>query len=140
MGCIENKKLIKDYPWLLPRNRWTDKVVEDYDYSYTELDDLPKGWKDLAINLCKEIKPILEKINYVNDFRIAQWKEKYGSLQLYYNAIPTTIIDELEDIISKYEKLSKEKCVVCGEKGEIDYNAYWLEPLCQKHRKEINNG
>ena len=34
----QNKKLIERYPFLMPRNRWTGKVPEDYDYSYTELD------------------------------------------------------------------------------------------------------
>lgn len=28
----QNKKLIERYPFLLPHNRWTDKVPEDYDY------------------------------------------------------------------------------------------------------------
>lgn len=140
MGKIKNKKLIKQFPWLLPRNVWTDKVVDNYDYSYTELDNLPKGWENLAINLCEEIKPILEKVNYVNYFRITQWKEKYGSLCVYYNSVPSIISNELDNIISKYEILSKEKCIVCGKKGKINYNEYWLEPLCQKHRKEINNG
>ena len=32
-----NKKMVEEFPFLLPRNRWTDKVSEDYDYSYNEL-------------------------------------------------------------------------------------------------------
>ena len=33
-----NQKLIERFPFLMPRNRWTGEVPEDYDYSYTELD------------------------------------------------------------------------------------------------------
>ena len=29
----------------MPRNRWTGEVPEDYDYSYTELDSMPDGWR-----------------------------------------------------------------------------------------------
>ncbi len=40
-----NQKLIERFPFLIPRNRWTGKVPEDYDYSYTELDSMPDGWR-----------------------------------------------------------------------------------------------
>lgn len=40
-----NQKLIERFPFLMPRNRWTGKVPEDYDYSYTELDSMPDGWR-----------------------------------------------------------------------------------------------
>lgn len=40
---IANKKLIKEYPFLLPRNRWTGEVCSDYNYEYTELDAMPEG-------------------------------------------------------------------------------------------------
>ena len=36
-----NQKLIERFPFLIPRNRWTGKIPEDYDYSYTELDSMP---------------------------------------------------------------------------------------------------
>ena len=41
----KNKALVDDFPFLLPRNRWTGKVPDDYDYSYTELDAMPEGWR-----------------------------------------------------------------------------------------------
>ena len=40
-----NKQLCEKYPFLLPRNRWTGLVHPDYDYSYTELDAMPTGWR-----------------------------------------------------------------------------------------------
>lgn len=69
----ENKRLIKLYPFLLPRNRFTDEVPEDYDYSYTELDALPPGWrKAFGEDICREIKEELDRVNYTEKYRIAQ--------------------------------------------------------------------
>ena len=31
---MNNKELIERYPFLLPRNRWTGEIPEDYDYDY----------------------------------------------------------------------------------------------------------
>lgn len=50
---MNNKKLCKRYPFLIPRNRWTDKLMWDktdkyfMPYSYTELDAMPDGWRRL---------------------------------------------------------------------------------------------
>ena len=38
-----NKLMIKEFPFLLPRNRWTGLVDDDYDYSYNELEAMPEG-------------------------------------------------------------------------------------------------
>lgn len=76
-----NKQLIAKYPWLLPRNRWTGEVVEDYDYSYTELDDMPDGWRAaFGEQMCEEIQQALNMMEpyQAADFRIVQIKEKYG--------------------------------------------------------------
>ena len=45
LNIESNHKLIERFPFLIPRNRWTGKVPEDYDYSYTELDSMPDGWR-----------------------------------------------------------------------------------------------
>jgi len=84
----QNKKLVQLYPWLLPHNRWTDKVSEDYDYSYTELDGLEPGWKiAFGLDLCEEIQACLNQLpsEQAAKFRIVQIKEKYASLRFYTN-------------------------------------------------------
>lgn len=40
---MTNKELVEEFPFLLPRNRFTGEVPKDYDYSYTELDAMPEG-------------------------------------------------------------------------------------------------
>lgn len=120
----ENKALIKEYPFLLPRNRWTGKVTEDYDYSWTELDAMPDGWrKAFGIKMCKEIKEALG--DYIDKYRIMQIKEKYGGLRWYDSGAPRGVYD----IISKYEKLSNYICILCGAPA-TKVSLGWISPFC----------
>ena len=32
----ENKRLVEEYPFLIPRNLFTDEIPDNYDYTYTE--------------------------------------------------------------------------------------------------------
>lgn len=75
-----NKKLVLKYPFLLPRNVWTDKLADDYTYDYIRLkDEIPDGWwKRFGIPLCEDLKEVLVKYNYLHDYRFSQCKEKYG--------------------------------------------------------------
>lgn len=67
-------------------------------------------------------------------------KKSGGFLHWYDNGIPKSISKEYNEWLSKYEELSKHTCIWCGEKGEIDYNESWLEPLCDKCKKDIKEG
>lgn len=73
-----NQKLIERFPFLIPRNRWTGKIPEDYDYSYTELDSMPDGWrKAFGEQMCEDIREELVRAEYLDQYRITQIKEKY---------------------------------------------------------------
>lgn len=125
---MENKTLCKLYPFLIPRNRWTGKVPEDYDYSYTELDAMPAGWREaFGIELCEEIKICLSKMkpDVAEKYMITQIKEKYGQLCWYTNF--TT--EDLEKVMRKYEDLSKRICIVCGKPAEF-ITLGWISPYC----------
>jgi len=75
----ENKELVKRYPFLLPRNVWTDKIPEDYDYSYTLFDEVPDMWrKKFGKQMLEELREILIEGNYLKQYRVLQIKEKYG--------------------------------------------------------------
>ena len=79
-----NQKMIERFPFLIPRNRWTGKVPEDYDYSYTELDSMPDGWrKAFGEQMCEDIREELVRAEYLDQYRITQIKEKYGTLCWY---------------------------------------------------------
>ena len=122
----DNKALISVYPFLLPRNRWTGRVVEDYDYSWTELDAMPGGWrKAFGIDLCRDLKEALVKSNMLDKYRISQIKEKYGSLR-WYDFGNTK---EGYEVIDRYEKLSEETCIACGDKA-TRISIGWISPFC----------
>lgn len=154
-----NKELIKKYPWLLPSNRWSGKWITDcmgedgeegywpgepfehpdYDYSYTELDEMPKGWRDaFGLQMCEDINNELltwsEKSR--KGFRIMQIKEKFGSLRFYVNAET----DNLSKIISKYERMSEFICIKCGKPAtwvSIDWISPWCDE-CSKSNRELS--
>ncbi len=131
MNTIEqNRKLVEAFPFLLPRNRWTDEVVEDYDYTWTELDAMPEGWrKSFGEQICEEIAKVLKKANYLDKYRIIQIKEKYGSLHWYDSSVPIEILDEINHITKKYEDISERTCIVCGAPA-TRITTGWICPYC----------
>lgn len=131
-----NKKLIERYPFLLPRNRWTDEAQEDFDYSYTELDAMPDGWrKAFGEQMCEEIREELVRVGYLEKYRIAQIKEKFGSLRWYDFGGTERMLHE---IIPKYARLSKRTCIMCGEPA-TQRSTGWISPYCDACAERIGD-
>lgn len=131
-----NKELIKKYPFLLPRNVWSGKPVEDFDFHYTELDSLPFGWKKaFGLQMVDELNEILKKGDYVELYRITDIKEKFGSLRWYDFGVPNTIFDEYNEWLNKYEKLSMDTCIECGKPSEYETKG-WINFLCRDCAKK----
>jgi len=138
----ENKKLCDKYPFLA---WYGDPLYMGYnenhalDYKYTWEDEVPAGWrKAFCPQIWDELKAILEKANYVNDFRFVQIKEKWGTLRLYYSGVPEEIYDEIEAWESKYDKLSEKTCIHCGKPAKY-MSIGWISPWCEDCAKEIDN-
>ena len=123
---IKNRHLVKQYPWLLPRNVWTGKVPEDYDYSYINW-GCTRGW-DIAYGdmYLKELGSAIEEAGLKNTFMIYEIKEKYGQHRLYHNGGTKKI----NNIVSKYERLSENICIGCGKPDVPMINDGWLSPWC----------
>ena len=159
-----NKALCERYPFLIPRNVWTDSIVEDYNYEFTELDSLieitdyynlsifmttrgeifteldgmPDGWrKAFGIQFMEELREELIKVNNLNTFRIIQIKEKFGGLRFYINGAPPN--SKIYDIIDKYEDLSFEICEFCGAPGKTEDYQGWLFTWCKNCKNKIKN-
>lgn len=123
----KNKELIERFPFLMPHNRWTDETPEDFDYSYTELDAMPDGWrKAFGEQMCEEIREELVRVDYLDKYRIAQIKEKYGFLR-WYDFGGTEKMNR--EIIPKYARLSERTCIVCGEPA-TKISTGWISPYC----------
>ena len=98
--------------------------------TYTELDDMDKGWrKCFGIQMCKEIKAALLSAGgrkLLRSYRISQIKEKFGVLCWYDNGAP----EDVHKIIQKYEFISFRTCIDCGAPA-AGYTEGWIEPYCQ---------
>ena len=58
---MTNKELIETYPQLRPSNRWSGKFIEDPDYDYTELDEMPDGWYHaFGEQMCGELNQVIK--------------------------------------------------------------------------------
>lgn len=133
---MRNKRLIKQYPFLLPRNVFSDKVPDNYDYEYTEYEALLKGWQiGFGKFLLEDLREACLKIGYLDKLRILQWKEKYGEMRLYINAAP----QEVHDVVRDYEFISQYICGQCGSiHGHVINDYGWYFPLCKKCYEKNN--
>ena len=125
-----NKELVECYPFLLPRNVFTDKVIQDYDYEFTEYDNIATGWRmGFGELLLEDLRETLVKTDYLEKFRFMRIKEKYGSLRLYTNGVP----EEVQNVLNKYEFISQYICIKCGSPHACIVDDYgWYLPLCKK--------
>ena len=132
---MKNKRLCKRYPFLILRD-WKDNPITTY--PITELDYMPEGWRcAFGTQMCEEIRKILIKGNYLNDYRIAQIKEKFGGLRWYDEGAPASIYRELQDIIDKYEELSYCTCICCGRPA-TKISQGWINPFCDRCAGKLN--
>ena len=150
-----NKELCKRYPFLIPRNVWTDKVswardkyyearygYKEYDrfkkYAYTLANDFGTGWwKSFGLLMCEELREDLVKCGYLEKFRFTQIKEKYGELRAYCGGVPRE--SKAFEIIDKYEFLSNHICEYCGRPNTHQINwRGWITTICKDCYERIN--
>lgn len=123
---IKNKELIDKYYWLKPISSWTGEELSKYDYSFTILDEIHKGWKIAFGDLIAEdIQKVLDE-NDIKDFKILEAKEKFGELRLYHNGAP----EEINRIIHAYATASKNICFKCGKPDVAQSKGYWIWTCC----------
>lgn len=128
----KNRELCRKYPFLQPRD-WRDDPYPDEDYSFTYLDDMPVGWKKaFGEQMCEEIMQVLSEDGNVDNYRVLQVKEKYGTLHWYDNGVS----DKVYEILNKYEDLSERTCCNCG-KPATAYSTGWISPWCDECAAKI---
>lgn len=139
-----NKELCKRYPFLIPRNVWTDEITwerwrDEKKYGWTLAKEFPTGWwKAFGLMMCEELREELIKYNYLEKFRFEQIKEKYGRLEAYHNGIPKE--SSINNIIEKYSILSENICISCGKPDVPMLYDGWYSPYCfDCHRKKYYN-
>lgn len=131
---FKTKKIIKSVFWFI----WFYIVYFIGEYflpifhcipTYTWWDSVPKGWKKaFGKEYLNELKKVLKETNYLYKFRITDVKEKYNTLRVYCISAPK----EVYDVISKYENLAREYCIVCGKPATTISSGYMLS-YCNEH-------
>jgi ferredoxin-like protein FixX len=97
------------------------------------MDGMP-GWKKAFGNqYLKDLRAQLKKDKMLYSFRITDIKEKYGTLRLYCACASEAVYR----IIDKYEDLSYNTCIECGEPAKIITDGYVL-PYCEHCYREKN--
>ena len=121
------------YEWLILRNDFTDEPILDDDGNYMSWQDaIPEGWnKAFGEQLVDELNEILIKYNFVNKFRFLQIKEKFGALRIYPSSMPDEMYLEYLRLELKYERMSLNICIKCGE-PYTHLTEGWILPLCDE--------
>lgn len=131
-----NSVLIKYFPFLLPRDSVSNSTFDNYDYEFTELDNMPFGWRiSFGYQMCLDIKNCLEKANFLNEYQIFEIKEKWGKLSWEATDVPDSISREYESILFKYEYMSMLYCIKCGKPTEY-ISDNWITYVCDNCRNE----
>ena len=128
-----NIRLVARYPFLEMKG-WDESKHSDF--RSTWLDQMPIGWKKtLGIPLCEELREELLRIDpsLLNTYRVSQVKEKYGTLRWYDSG---SYSEEMDDILTKYEDISKYTCTVCGKLNVPVFDDGWISPFCTECYKE----
>ena len=143
----KNRELCEKYPFLIPSNRWSGmriteaegggfwpgdpEEIPEYDYEFTELDDMPDGWRiAYGEQMCEELKNELLEAGgekALNEYRITQIKEKYGGLRWYDSGCTERWHKE---ILPKYAKLCQRTCIRCGKPAAY-ISTGWISPWCE---------
>lgn len=92
-------------------------------YEYCPVFECNDGWFKIIDDMSAEIHYIILKTKC--SCRVAQIKEKYGTLRVYMD----TSLDEIDKIIDKAEGLSGKTCEICGEAGQLRGNT-WFSTYC----------
>ena len=87
--------------------------------------EIGNGWYELVYKMCVEIDDLYEE--NIGKISILQIKEKYGIMRI----VASTSNKELDDIIEKYEQLSKSTCEICGAEGKLIKDVYWIKVRCE---------
>lgn len=131
-----NKELCERFPFLLPYQALvenadnpllprTDQVDPAYDYGYTMLDFVPKGWEALFLRLCEDIRAAIEGTEEFNTFRFVDIKEQYGMLRMLADGGNK----KTDELMEQCEKASQHICVNCG-KPATRISMGWICPYC----------
>jgi hypothetical protein len=97
---------------------------------YPECDE---GWCDLLERACVRIENALDN---GDTFKIAQIKEKLGTLRFYWDGkLSEHVKAAVEEAIQLAHARSACTCEICGDEGRLYTRGGWLATACADHAK-----
>jgi hypothetical protein len=142
---FDTKAWIAKYPFLRIKDASCTYYPENTD-EICWLNDIPLGWvKGFGKEMCDELLEALGE--YADDFIIVQLKEKFGTMRMYwywddkdYSDADASelnqLADVIEDIIRKYERVSRQTCFICGSQRALMSYGAWIIPVCDNCNKK----
>lgn len=110
------------------------KLAEDYpSFRYEETLEAPCGWIPRIRKLTEDIIERLGPDFTLEDFEVAQVKEKFGGLRYYAYG---ERLDEVSDLIDEAERDCYKLCQICGASGSTVTTGHWMVTLCPTHAEE----
>ncbi len=85
--------------------------------------DSPTGWRPIVEQACAALAEF-------EDVRLAQVKEKFGGLRVYYDG---NVSDRAREIVHSIEEQSFKTCEECGAPGKLSHVNYWSRTVCDEH-------
>jgi hypothetical protein len=97
---------------------------------YPECDE---GWCDLLERACVRIENALDN---GDTFKIAQIKEKLGTLRFYWDGkLSEHVKAAVEEAIALATARSACTCEICGAEGRLHNRGGWLATACAEHAR-----
>jgi len=112
------EQLFNRFPWTRPNDR--ESLMSQFGFAVGD------GWYDLIEKLLSEIEGFYRAKGLEVKLELAQVKEKFGELRVYFH----DGLDELFDLAIKYEELSKGVCYDCGKIGTHRRIGAWWITMC----------
>ena len=129
----KNRALLEKYPILKPYGYY--EADEEYDYTWTELDRVPKGWHDMFLRLCDRIQEHLKAKGVpLTEFHFFDIKEKWGTLRIEVTGYSD---DEIQEMLFDADAESMLYCPVCGGPSKCVTKGYVLYTCVNCAEKEL---
>jgi hypothetical protein len=103
------KELLIEYPFLKARELDGSVLLVNGEPQLMGL-EIPAGWHRVFLQLCEDIKPVLEREGLLDEFYFIQVKEKFNELRCYHSGATQGI----EEIIAQYGYMAYFICTRCG--------------------------
>ena len=89
------------------------------------------GWADIIDGLLVLIDDEV-KHSALPKFKVVQVKEKFGGLRFYMRGG-----NEVTQALGLFaERMSTRTCEICGDRGTLDTNDFWIKTHCPRHMRE----